>query len=325
MKAAVRARYGSPDVLHLSEVETPTPKADEVVVRVHATTVNRTDCGILRAKPFLVRFFYGLRRPKHATLGCEFAGRVAAVGSGVTSLAVGDKVFGYNDATFGAQAEYLAVPEAGMLATMPAGLTYDEAAPTAEGAHYALNILRKARVARGQRVLIYGATGAIGSAAVQLAKHFGAAVTGVCRTERVDLVRSLGAESVVDYTKDDFTKDGQEYDAVLDAVGKSSFRACKNLLKPGGIYCSTDLGFLAQNPVLALWTARFGSRKVIFPIPTTSRADMDFLKGVIEAGEFRPVIDRRYPLEQIVEAYRYVEQGHKTGNVVISLEHADDP
>ena len=325
MKAAVRARYGSPDVLRLSEVETPTPKADEVLVRVHATTVNRTDCGILRAKPFLVRFFYGLRRPKHAILGCEFAGRVAAVGSGVTSFAVGDKVFGYNDATFGAQAEYLAVPEDGMLTTMPAELTYDEAAPTAEGAHYALNILRKARVARGQRVLVYGATGAIGSAAVQLAKHFGATVTGVCRTERVDLVRSLGAERVVDYTKDDFTKDAQEYDAVLDAVGKSSFRACKNLLKPGGIYCSTDLGFLAQNPVLALWTARFGSRKVIFPIPTTSRADMDFLKGLIEAGEFKPVIDRRYPLEQIVEAYRYVEQGHKTGNVVITLEHADDP
>jgi NADPH:quinone reductase-like Zn-dependent oxidoreductase len=325
MKAVVRTKYGPPDVLRLGEVERPIPKADEVLVRVHATTVNRTDCGVLRAKPFFIRFFYGLRKPKHRTLGNEFAGQVAEVGSDVDSFAVGDRVFGYNDATFGAQAEYLAVPQEGMLATIPVGMTYEEAAPTAEGAHYALGILRKARVASGQRVLVYGATGAIGSAAVQLAKHFGATVTGVCRTERVDLVTSLGADRVIDRTKEDFTKAGQEYDLVLDAVGMRSFRACKKLLKPGGIYCSTDLGFLAQNPVLALWTARFGSRKVIFPIPTTSRADMDFLNGLIEAGEFKPIIDRRYPLEQIVEAFRYVEQGHKTGNVVVTLEHTDAP
>jgi NADPH:quinone reductase-like Zn-dependent oxidoreductase len=319
MRAAVYTKYGPPDVLEVKEVANPTPGDDEVLVKVYAATVNRTDCGVLRAKPFLIRFFYGLRRPKHTILGNEFAGRVASVGKDVTLFRVGDDVFGYDDATFGAHAEYMTMPEDGMMTSMPAGLTHEEAAPTAEGAHYALNNIRKANVASGQCVLIYGATGAIGSAAVQLAKHYGADVTAVCRTEQVDLVRSLGADRVVDYTKEDFTQIGHEYDFVFDAVGKSSFGACRKLLKPGGIYCSTDLGFLAQNPILALWTSRFGSRKVIFPIPKTSKKDMVFLKELIETGRFRPVIDRRYPLEHIVAAFRYVETGQKTGNVVITL------
>ena len=324
MKAAVYTDYGPPDVLEVKEIEQPTPNHHEVLIKVHASTVNRTDCGVLRAKPFFVRFLYGLRKPKHMILGNEFAGQVASVGRNVTSFRVGDDVFGYNDAAFGAHAEYMTMPEDGMMASMPASLTYEAAAPTAEGAHYALNNIRNANIGSGQRVLIYGATGAIGSAAVQLAKHYGADVTAVCKTEHVDLVRSLGADRVVDYTKEDFTKIGHAYDFVFDAVGKSSFGACKRLLKPGGIYCSTDLGFLAQNPILALWTSRFGSKRVIFPIPKTSKNDMLFLNELIEAGTFKPVIDRSYPLEHIVEAFRYVETGRKTGNVVITLEQTNE-
>jgi NADPH:quinone reductase-like Zn-dependent oxidoreductase len=202
---------------------------------------------------------------------------------------------------------------------MPANLSYEEAAPSIEGAHYALNNIRRAKVRSGQKVLIYGATGAIGSAAVQLAKHYGAEVTAVCNTSRVELVKSLGADRVIDYMKEDFTKSGTDYDFVFDAVGKSSFGVCKKLLKSNGIYCSTDLGFLYQNPFLTLWTSRFSSKKVIFPIPRASKEDVVFFKELIEAGKFRPVVDRRYPLEQIVEAYKYVETGQKTGNVVVTV------
>ena len=319
MKAIVHTDYGSPDVLELKEVEKPSPANNEVLIRVHATTVNRTDCGFLRGKPRFARIVYGLRKPKNTTLGNEFAGVVEMVGEDVTSFNLGDKVFGYNDSTFGAHAEYMIMPEDGMMAAMPASMAYDEAAPTAEGAHYALNNLRKANVTSGQKILVYGATGAIGSAAVQLAKHIGAEVTAVGSTGSMGLIESLGADTVIDYTREDFTQSGQGYDLVFDAVGKSSFGACRKLLKPGGIYCSTDLGFMAQNPFLALWTSRFGSKKVIFPIPKTSRDDMDLFKELIEAGTFRPVIDRRYPLEQVAKAFKYVETGQKTGNVVITV------
>lgn len=321
MKAVVYMRYGSPDVLQVKDVEKPVPKDNEVLIQVHAATVNRTDCGALRAKPFIIRFFYGLRKPRNTILGNEFAGKVVAIGKDVTTFSVGDDVFGYNDVVSGAHAQYKTMREDDMITTMPANLTYEEAAPTAEGAHYALKDIRAANVKRGQRVLIHGATGAIGSAAVPLVKYVGAEVTAVCDTANVELVRSLGADRVIDYTQEDFTKSNGEYDFVFDAVGKSSFGACKRLLKPGGIYCSTDLGFLAQNPLLALWTSRFGSRKVIFPIPKSSKADMEFLKERIEAGEFRPVIDRNYPLEQVADAFRYVETGRKVGNVVITVAH----
>ncbi len=319
MRAIVRTSYGPPDILRLAEVEKPAPKDHEVLIRVHATSVNRTDCAFLRGEPLLARVVYGLRGPRHTILGNEFAGTVESVGKRVASLKAGDRVFGYDDARFGAHAEYMTMPEDGMITTMPANMTYEEAAPTAEGAHYALNNIRKAHVVSGQRVLIYGATGAIGSAAVQLVKCFGADVTAVGNTKNLELMTSLGADTVVDYTKEDFTAIGRDYDFVFDAVGKSSFGACKKVLKPGGIYCSTDLGSLAQNPLLALWTSRFGSKRVIFPIPRTRKEDMVFLKELIEAGKFKPVIDRRYPLEHIVEAFRYVEQGHKTGNVVITV------
>ncbi len=321
MKAAVYRKYGPPEEVRIMNVPTPSPKADEVLVRIYATTVNRTDCGFLRGIPRIVRLFSGLRVPRHTILGNEFAGQVEAIGGNVRSFKVGDRVFGYDDGRFGSHAEYRTMPEIGMLATIPAGLEYEEAAPISEGALYALGTLRKAGIERGHKVMDYGATGAIGSAALQLAKHLGAHVTAVGDTARLELMTSLGADRVIDYTREDFTRAGQDYDFVCDAVGKSSFRACRELLKPGGTYCSSDPGFWWQNAFLALWTVRFGSKKVIFPIPKNRKEDVIYLKELVEAGEYRPLIDRRYPLDEIVEAFRYVETGQKTGNVVITLEH----
>jgi NADPH:quinone reductase-like Zn-dependent oxidoreductase len=320
MRAAVHTSYGPPDVVRITEVVRPTPKDNELLVRVFATTVNRTDCGYRAGKPFIVRFFSGLVRPKVTVLGNEFAGEVQAVGSGVTSFEVGDRVFGYIEGRFGGHAEYLTIPEDGSVATVPANTTLEEAAAATEGSHYALSVIRKVKIQGGQDVLVYGATGAIGSAAVQLLKSLGANVTGVCATGNVALVKGLGADRVIDYTVEDFTRDGQTYDVVLDAVGKSSFGRCRRLLKPGGIYVSSDLGPLAQNPVLALVTPLLRGRRVMFPIPTDNQEMVRYFKGLMESGDFRPVIDRRYPLDEIVEAYRYVETGRKVGSVVITLE-----
>ena len=323
MKAAVHTRYGPPDVVRISEVDKPAVKDNQVLVKVHATTVNRTDSGLRSAKPFINRFFTGLIRPRVTVLGNEFAGVVEAVGSGVTTFAVGDRVFGYSGlqhgSRFGAHAEYLAIAEDGSLATMPATLTYEQAAASTEGSHYALSLIRKAKIRSGQDVLVNGATGAIGSAAVQLLQQLGANVTAVCDTTHVELVKGLGADRVIDYTAQDFTKDTQSYDVVLDAVGKSSFGRTKRLLKPGGIYLSSDLGPLSQNPILALVTPLLRGKKVLFPIPRDNQEMARYFKGLLESGAFRPLIDRRYRLDQIVEAYTYVETGHKTGNVVISV------
>jgi NADPH:quinone reductase-like Zn-dependent oxidoreductase len=317
----VHTSYGPPDVVRIAEVEKPAAKDNEVLVKVHATTVNRTDCGLRAAKPFIYRFFTGLVRPRVTVLGNEFAGEVEAVGSGVTSFEVGDRVFGFKGTSFGAHAEYLAIAEDGLLATMPANLTYEEAAPSTEGSQYAFSLIGAAKLQRGQDVLVNGATGAIGSAAVQLLRSLGGEVTAVCDTENLELVRGLGAARVIDYTAEDFTKDGQTYDVVLDAVGKSSFGRCRRLLKPRGKYLSSDLGPLSQNPILALITPLFGGRKVMFPIPKQQGQELArHFKELIESGKFKPLIDRRYPLDQIVEAYRYVETGKKIGNVVISIE-----
>jgi NADPH:quinone reductase-like Zn-dependent oxidoreductase len=302
------------------EVEKPAAKDHEVLVKVHATTVNRTDCGLRAAKPFIYRFFLGLRRPRLTVLGNEFAGQVEAVGTGVRSFQVGDRVFGFNDSSFGAHAEYMTMPEDGLLATMPANLTYEEAAPGTEGSHYALALIGTAKLQSGQDVLVNGATGAIGSAAVQLLKAMGAEVTAVCATEHMELVRGLGAARVIDYTAEDFTRDERRYDVVMDVVGKSSFGRCRRLLKPGGLYLSTDLGPLSQNPVLALVTPLFGGRKVRFPLPRQDQGTVTYLKERIESGAFRPLIDRRYRLDRIVEAYRYVETGRKVGSVVITID-----
>jgi NADPH:quinone reductase-like Zn-dependent oxidoreductase len=317
MKAAVRTRYGTPDVVRIEELPRPTPGDDELLVRVRATTVNRTDCGYRGGKPFLLRFFSGLARPKVAVLGTEFAGEVTAVGSGVTSFAIGDRVCGYCEGTFGAHAEYMTIQANRLIATIPPGSTFEAAAPSTEGSHYALGNLRNAGVRSGHDVLIYGATGAIGSAAVQIAKSLGARVTAVCGTDHATLIKGLGADKVIDYQTEDFTRDEQEYDLVLDAVGKSSFGRCRRLLKPGGIYISADLGRLAQNPILALVTPLFRRRRVMFPTPKRDPEAVRYLRGLIESGAFRPVIDRHYRLDQIVEAYRYVETGQKIGNVVI--------
>jgi NADPH:quinone reductase-like Zn-dependent oxidoreductase len=320
MKAAVRTRYGPPDVVRITEVEKPTTKENEVLVKIHATTVNRTDSGFQAGKPFIVRFFSGLSKPRATILGTEFAGMVEAIGSGVTSFEVGDRVFGYDERSFGAHAEYMSIAEDRALATIPPNLTYEEAAPGTEGSHYALSFIRKAKIRSGQDVLVNGATGAIGSAAVQLLKNLGANVTAVCATDNVELVRELGADRVIDYTAEDFTKDAQTYDVVLDAVGKSSFGRCKRLLEPGGIYLSSELGPKCQNPFLVLITPLFGGKKVKFPFPRYDQGMVRELKEMIESGAFKPVIDRVYPLDQIVEAYRYVEAGRKIGNVVISVE-----
>ncbi|WP_433467461.1 NAD(P)-dependent alcohol dehydrogenase [Spirillospora sp. CA-128828] len=319
MKAAVHDRYGPPEVVRVVEVDDPSIGDQDVLVRVHATTVNRTDCGYRSAKPFFIRLITGLAKPRRRVLGTEYAGVVEAAGAGVTAFTVGDRVFGYNEGAFGTHAEYLSVPQGGAIATMPTGVTFEEVAPGTEGAHYALSFIETAGVRAGYDVLVYGATGAIGSAAVQLLKHRGATVTAVCETAHLELVKGLGADRVVDYTTRDFTKDEQSYDAVFDAVGKSTFGRCRRLLKPRGVYLSSDLGPWWQNILLPLVTPLFRGRKVKFPLPKQGQDMVQSFRDLIETGEFRPVIDRRYPLDQIVDAYRYVETGRKIGNVVITI------
>jgi NADPH:quinone reductase-like Zn-dependent oxidoreductase len=316
MRAVVHDRYGPPEVLRIEDVPRPVPKDDEVLVKVHATSVTRTDCGFRAAEPFFSRVFTGLLRPKRRTPGMELAGEVEAVGAGVTDFAVGDEVFGMRG---GANAEYICVREQGVLAHKPADLSWEEAAAVSDGGIIALACLKKADPLKGRSIVIYGASGAIGTAAVQLAKHFGADVTAVCNTKNLELVSSLGADRVIDYTKEDFTKNGKTYDVVFDAVGKHSFRRCRGSLKSDGIYIETDLGFMWHVPPLALATRWIGDKKVTLPIPSYTKEHVVFIKELIEAGEYRAVVDRRYPLEQVVEATKYVETGQKTGNVVLTV------
>ena len=317
MKAVVHDRYGPPEVLRIEEVERPVPNDDEVLVRVHASTVTQTDCHMRRAKPFIWRFMLGLLRPKRRILGAELAGEVEAVGAAVTDFAVGDRVFGMRN---GAHAEYVCVREAGLLAHMPAGMTFEAAAAVCDGVNQGLGHLREAKVGKDTRLLVYGASGSCGTAAVQLAKHhFGAHVTAVCNTKNVELVRSLGADEVVDYLQEDFTKNGKTYDIIFDAVGKHSFRRCRRSLKPGGMYIETDLGFMWHVPILALLTRWIGDKRVTLGIAKYTKEDVLFLKELIEAGKYRAVIDRSYPLEDVVEATRYVETEQKTGNVVLTV------
>ncbi len=319
MKAIVHTKYGPPSVVQLKNIPQPVPRNDEVLIKVYASTVNRTDCGFRKGKPYIVRLFSGLLRPKSQTLGNEFAGEIESTGAAVASFAVGDKVFGFDDGTFGGHAEYMVLREKKAIAQMPSNYSYIEAAPLAEGAHYALSDLRGAKIKAGQKIIINGATGAIGSAAVQLCKYFGLYVTAVCSTEYIALVQSIGADEVIDYRNQDFTQLPQEYDIVFDAVGKSSFGKCRRLLKKKGIYMSTELGAGWQNIFLALLTPLFSGRKVLFPLPAINKEVLHLLKELAEAGKYRPVIDRYYPLEQTAEAYCYVEKGYKVGNVVITI------
>jgi len=319
MKAAVYTKYGSPEVLQLKDVVKPTPKDNELLIKMHATSVNRTDCGFRNPDPIIVRFFSGLTRPKRTILGSEFAGEIEEVGKGVKSFKIGDQVFGHTGDSFGAHAEYLCIPEDRPIAIKPTNMTYEEAAVVCDGAILALSCLKKVNIQSGQKILIYGASGSIGTAGVQLAKYFGADVTAVCNSKNVELVKSLGADRVIDYTEDDFTKNGQTYDVVFDAVGKSSFLHCRNSIKHGGFYLETDLGFLWQNLFFLALTAKIGSRKLIIAIPRINKENVLLLKDIIQAGKYKAVIDKRYPLEQIIEATRYVETGQKTGNVVITI------
>jgi NADPH:quinone reductase-like Zn-dependent oxidoreductase len=320
MRAVVFDRYGPPEVLRLEEVERPIPKDDEVLIKVHASTVNRTDTGLRSAEYFISRFFTGLLRPKRKIPGTELAGEVEAVGPAVTEFEVGDQVFGVSASTAGAYAEFVCMKETAPLALKPTGMTFEEAAAVPDGAILALSYLRRVDLRQRRKVLVYGASGSIGTAGVQLVRYFDADVTAVCNTKNLELVKSLGADRVIDYTREDFTKNGEAYDFIFDAVGKLSLKRCKTSLKPGGIYASTDLGPYWQNPFLALWTSRIGDKKVLFPIPRYTKKDVLFVRELVEAGKYRAVIDRRYALEDVVEAHRYVETGQKTGNVVLAID-----
>lgn len=321
MRAVVYDTYGPPEVLRLQEVERPVPKNDEVLIKVHASAVNRTDTGLRSAEYFISRFVTGLIRPRHKIPGTELAGEIEAVGPNVTEFQVGDEVFGVSSKTAGAHAEFVCLPESAPLAHKPTAMTFEEAAAVADGVILALSYLRRVDLRTRRSILIYGASGSIGTAAVQLARYFDADVTAVCDTKNVELMGSLGADRVIDYTREDFTKKGETYDFVFDAVGKLSFKRCRGSLKAHGIYGSTDLGPYSQNPFLALWTSWIGDQRVVFPIPRYTKKDVLFLKGLLEAGRYRAVIDRRYPLEDVVEANRYVETGQKTGNVVLTMRH----
>lgn len=324
MKAVVYTHYGSPDVLQIKEVEKPVPKDNEVLIKVHSTTVNRTDCATIRAKPFFARFWTGLIKPKKQITGTAFAGDIEAVGNSISSLKPGDRVFGFDDQGSQSHAQYLTVTEDKVI-TIPENISYQQAAASTEGAHYAYNFINKVSLQKGHHVLVNGASGAIGSAAVQLLKYFEVNVTAVCSTKNIDLVKSLGADKVIDYTKEDFTRDDLKYDFVFDTVGKSSLFKCKQLLKPGGIYISSDLGYMVQNLFLPLITPiikpLIGDKKTVSPFPDNIRATLLLVKKLIELSHFTAVIDREYPLEEIVKAFEYVETGKKTGNVVINVKH----
>jgi NADPH:quinone reductase-like Zn-dependent oxidoreductase len=319
MKAAVHYRYGSPDVVSIAEIGKPVPKDHELLIRVYASTVNRTDTGFRSAEYFISRFFSGLLRPNSPVLGCEFAGVVEAAGKRVQQFKVGDRVFGFNDKTFGGHAEYMTIAEEEAIATIPDNLRFEEAAPITEGAHYALNAIKASKIKSDQRAMVYGATGAIGTAAVQLLKYFGVNVTSVCNTKNVDLVKSIGADTVIDYQTEDFTKIQDKFHFIFDAVGKSSFSQCKPLLTEKGVYISTEFGKNGSNVFWTLVTAITGGKKVLFPIPSINKEIVQFLKQLVEQGRFKPVIDKHYPLDQITEAHRYVDTGQKTGNVVIVI------
>lgn len=321
MKAATRTRYGPPAVLEVKEVPKPCPKDREVLIKVYATTVNRTDCGILRGKPYLIRLFTGIFGPSAPVPGTDFAGKIEAVGKKVNTLSVGDRVWGLHDEGLKSQAQYMTIREDKAVVRIPPNISYEDAAASAEGAHYAYNFITKVPLKKGSKVLVNGATGAIGSAAVQLLKHFGAYVTAVGNTQNMKLIKSLGADKTVDYLTEDFTLDQDRYHFVFDAVGKSSFDTIKHLLLPKGVYISSELGPGSENLYLPLVTRMQGDKRVIFPIPMNCRRTILFLSELLEKGSFQPVLDRMYPLEKIKEAYTYVESGEKTGNVIIQIPH----
>lgn len=327
MKAVIQNQYGPPEFLEIGEIQKPEPKANEVLIKVMATTVNRTDCGILLARPFISRFYIGLFKPSSPIPGTDFAGQIEAIGSEVTKFSVGDRVWGFNDTGLKSQAQYMVLNECEAIFDIPEGFSYEQAASSAEGAHYANNFINKINIQKGEKVLVNGATGSIGSASVQLLKHLEVQVTAVSHSDNYDLVKSLGADKVINFDQQDFTKKEGGYHYIFDAVGKSTFAKCRPLLLPGGIYTSSELGPHAQNLYFALSTPITGKlfgwqegKKVIFPIPFDIKASLSLMKRLMEQGKFKPLIDRKYPMEAIREAYSYVLSGQKVGNVVITYQ-----
>lgn len=314
MKAIINTEYGSADVLKLQEIEKPTPKPNEVLVKIYGTTVNRTDTGLRSVEYFISRLFTGLFKPRFHTLGSEFAGIIEQIGENVKSFKVGDEIFGLSTSNFGTHAEYFAIPESASIALKPKNLSFYEAACICEGPYLAYNYLTKFKIDKTTKILINGTSGSIGSSGLQLAKYFGAEVTAVTDTKNLTLTKTLGADFVVDYTKEDFTDTDKKFDLVFDAVGKSSFFKCKKLLKENGTYFSTELGYLSQNVYLPLFT-----KKIIFPIPKDTKEQVEFFKDLAEKGHLRAIIDRTYALEDVAEAHRYVEKGMKVGSVSIKI------
>lgn len=318
MKSAYRDQYGPPGILSVRELELPTLKAREIRVRVRAATVNRTDCAILLGKPFVMRFFCGLLRPRQHATGTDFAGEVEAVGSAVAHFKVGDRVWGFDDGGLSSHSQNLVLGEDKAVLKMPAGIDFEQAAASIEGAHYAYNFINKVGLKAGQSALVNGATGAIGSALLQMLKHFGLHVTATCATPQLARIKALGADRVIDYLNEDFSQNQARYDYVFDAVGKSSFGRCRPLLKPRGVYISSELGAWLQNPLLALLTR--AGRRVIFPVPFKPLRSMAFVGGLLERGEFNPLIDRSFPLEQIQAAFELALSGEKIGNVMLNMD-----
>ncbi|MFT4544084.1 MAG: NADPH:quinone reductase-like Zn-dependent oxidoreductase [Bacteroidia bacterium] len=318
MKAAIYRNYGQPDVLSIEEVEKPIPKDNEVLIRVHAATVNRTDCANLTAKPFIMRFGLGLFKPNKPILGTDFAGVIESVGNNISDFKIGDRVFGFDDGGLSSYAEYMTFPADDAIEIIPENISFKEAAASIEGPHYAYNVINKVEV-KGKSVLVHGATGGIGSACVQLARHLGATVTATCGTGHEKMLTSLGAVRVINWQENDFTKDKEQFDFVFDMAGKSSFSACKALLKPKGIYISTELGPNAENIPLSLFSKYFGSKSVRFPFPSSRPHSVRMMKKLLADGNYKPVIDRIYTMSEVVDAFRYVLNGQKIGNVVIDV------
>lgn len=317
MKAAIRRKYCPPSEVKTEEIKKPIPENNEVLVKIHAATVNRTDCANLTAKPFIMRFFLGFFKPKKIILGTDFAGEIVSVGKNVHPYKVGDKVFSFNDAGSESQAEYILTTEQ-QLFLIPKGIDFQQAAASLEGAHYAYSFIHKVPMQAGQKILINGATGGIGSALLQFARQFDVKITATCNTKNIELIKSLGADKIFDYTTEDFTTDTDKYDFIFDAVGKSTFGKCKPILAENGIYISSELGPYAQNIFYPL-TTKLSKKKVIFPVPFKTEKTIPYIINQLENGTFKPVIDREYSLENISEAYEYVISGQKTGNVLINI------
>jgi NADPH:quinone reductase-like Zn-dependent oxidoreductase len=320
MKTVVREKYGLPNVLQLNHLEMPKPQHDEVLIRVHATTVNRTDCANLTGRPLLSRLMLGFPRPKMIQTGTDFAGEIVEIGRQVTTYAIGDRVWGFDDSGIGSQAEYVVVKAGSPLARIHPGFTYAQAAASSEGAHYALNFINKVNIKEGQSVFVNGATGAIGSALVQLLGYYGARITATCREDHFGIVQGLGANRVLDYMTLDYNALRKQFDFVFDAVGKSSFAQSRVLLKKTGIYISSELGNYNENPVLSIITPLFGGKKVKFPVPINIRSSLEFIQERIQENAFVPLIDRSFPLEDVVAAYEYVMSGQKIGNVILQIK-----